>query len=104
MTETKRNRRCVSFASANHLVSALSVNHNEPAPFDSLEIARKSSNEEDEGDCESVSLSKCNDLAFSKFNFDYLIVLIFKQKMAKKMIQIRNLKMKLLIAPRQMAL
>ena len=51
----KRNNRCVSFASGNNLVSALSVNKSESIPFDSLEIVRKSSNEED--DCESVSLS-----------------------------------------------
>ena len=54
--DTKRNRRCVSFAAENNLVSALSVNRSESIPLDSLEMARKSSN--DEEDCDSVSLSK----------------------------------------------
>jgi len=53
--ETKKSRRVVSFAKENHLITANKTN--DQVPFDSLEIARKSSNEEDE-DCESVSLSR----------------------------------------------
>jgi hypothetical protein len=58
--EHKNGRRVVSFAKENHLISD---HKNDQIPYDSLEIVRKSSNEDDD-DGESVSLS----MLFFKIN------------------------------------
>jgi hypothetical protein len=55
--DEKSKKRGVCFASANKLVSQLSVSKFSEAPFDSLEINPKSQILNDDLDCDNLSLS-----------------------------------------------
>ena len=86
--EPKKSRRVVSFAKENHLISN---HHNDQTPYDSLEIVRKSSNEDDD-DCESVSLSMF--FFINKLNNYLLENYSIKKTVMMKTVRIQNLRMK----------